>query len=327
MFCISVRRIRNGAFDDEPPEEPNRFTWLSHYLDVPDNATPAPAHKISRTEWVRRVMATFGPGPDGNGTAGDLTFFVHGYNTSVAGAARRQRQLHAGLKNAGFATTVISFDWPSGTTPIGYLEDRHDARITAMRLVTDGIKLLTKARRPDCRVNVHVVAHSMGAFVVREAFDDADNSSVAEANWTANQVVLVAGDVSAASLKEGNSTSDGLYRHAARLTNYYNRHDSVLQISNVKRVGLSPRVGRVGLPTSAPGKGVDVDCSDRFEETHSDGPPDAGDINTSHSFYFTDSMFYKDLAATLLGRADRAVFPTRAPLTGGGPFSFMLKPG
>lgn len=321
MFCISVRRIRNGKFDDEP------VIGQTRYLDVPAGVTPAPEHQIPRSEWVRRVMASFSTGPGGQGTVGDLTLFVHGYNTSVASAARRQGRLQEGLSAVGFSTTVISFDWPSGTTPIGYLEDRHDARITAMRLVTDGIRLLIAARRPDCEVNIHVVAHSMGAYVVREAFDDADDSRAAESNWTANQVVLVAGDVSAASLTAGNSSSDSLYRHTARLTNYYNRFDAVLQVSNVKRVGLSPRVGRVGLPLLAPAKGVDVDCSARFEDLRQAEELDHGDVNAGHNFYFNDPTFYKDLAATLLGRVDRIALPTRAPLAGGGPNSFMLKTG
>ncbi len=54
--------------------------------------------------------------------------------------------------------------------------------------MTDGVKLLIAARTADCEVNIHTVAHSMGAYVLREAFDDADDSSAANANWTVNQV-------------------------------------------------------------------------------------------------------------------------------------------
>lgn len=320
MFSICVRRIRNGRFDDEPVIGPTR------YLDVPDGAVPAPAHAIPRTEWLRRLLATFNPGPQGRGLFGDLTLYVHGFNNSQATIAARHALLQDGLAAAGFSTTVVSFDWPSGTTPIGYLEDRHDAKQTAMRLVDDGIRLLLAARTPDCEVNIHVLAHSMGAYVVREAFDDADDSTAANRNWTANQVVFVAGDVSAASLADGNSASTSLYRHAYRLTNYYSRHDVALQVSNLKRVGLSPRVGRVGLPPDAPHKGIDVDCSARYEALL-----DGGQIgtlpNASHTFYFTDPRFYADLAATLLGRVDRAVLPTRERLAGDGAPGFRLKPG
>jgi len=319
MFSICVRGVRKDRFDDEPDIGPTR------YLYVPEGVKPLPKHQISRTEWVRRLMATFTRGPDGRGLFGDLTLFVHGFNNSVNTVALRNRQVQDGLSAAGFSTTVVSFDWPSGTVPVGYLEDRHDAKVTAMRLVKDGIKLFLAARTADCEVNIHVVAHSMGAYVLREAFDDADDSSAADRNWTANQVVLVAGDVSAASLGAGSDSSESLYRHTYRLTNYFSRHDVALQVSNLKRVGLSPRVGRVGLPASAPAKAVNVDCSDRFDARLAAGKARASSIG-SHTFYFDDPLFYADLAATLLGRVDRVALPTRERYAGDGPPSFRLKP-
>lgn len=315
MFSICVRRIVNGAFSDEPTLGPTR------YLHVPEGARPTPAHILTRTEWLRRLLGTFNRGPGGRGLFGDLTLYIHGYNMSVAEVASRHRKLQDGLDAAQFSTTVVSFDWPSGNIPLGYLEDRHDAKTTAFRLVQDGIKLLVAARTADCEVNIHTVAHSMGAYVLREAFDDADDSSAANANWTVNQVVMVAGDVSAASLGDGNPASDSLYRHAYRVTNYYNRLDDALQVSNLKRVGLSPRVGRVGLPDTQPAKAVDVDCTARFEAWNG---PRAG--FASHTFYFDDPLFYTDLAATLLGRADRAAMPTRERHAGTEPPSFRLKP-
>lgn len=313
MFSICVRRIVNGALSDEPALGPTR------YLHVPDGARPSPAHILTRTEWLRRLLATFTRGP--GGLYGDLTLYVHGYNMSPAEVAARHRKLQDGLTGARFSTTVVSFDWPSGNIPLGYLEDRHDAKTTAMRLVNDGIKLLVAARTADCQVNIHAVAHSMGAYVLREAFDDADDSSAAGTNWTVNQVALVAGDVSAASLSSGNPYSDSLYRHAYRVTNYYNRLDEALQVSNLKRVGLSPRVGRVGLPANQPAKAVDVDCTARFEAL-----PDARAPFASHTFYFDDDLFHADLAATLLGRVDRAALPTRERYAGSEPPAWRLRP-
>jgi len=312
MFWMSVRKISQGGFSDEPALGPTR------YLDVPDNATPSPAHVITRTEWVRRVMATFRRLPNGN-LSGNVTFFVHGFNNSVAEAAMRQRVLAAGLRDAGFASTVIGYDWPSGTTALGYLDDRHDAKATAMRLVNDGIRLFVAVRTPGCEVAVHVVAHSMGAYVVREAFDDADDTTAASANWTANQVVLAAGDVSADSFTAGNSSTESLFRHAYRLTNYYSRFDEPLQVSNLKRVGLSPRVGRVGLPANVPSKGVNIDCSQRSLAVKGDAAlkKDGGD--PTHVFYFYDPHWYADLALTLDGRIDRNAMPTRSQPPAGSP--------
>lgn len=315
MFSICVRRISGGAFSDEPELGPTR------YLHVPDGAKPSPAHVLPRTEWLRRLLATFNRGPNGRGLFGDLTLYIHGFNMTVADIAARHRKLQNGLDAAGFSTTVVSFDWPSGNIPLGYLEDRHDAKTTAMRLVTDGVKLLIAARTADCEVNIHAVAHSMGAYVLREAFDDADDSTAANANWTVNQVALVAGDVSAASLGGGNPASESLYRHSYRVTNYYNRLDDALQVSNLKRVGLSPRVGRVGLPETQPLKAVDVDCTARFEARMRPGEEFA-----SHTFYFDDPRFYDDLAATLLGRVDRSTLLTRDRYADTNPPAYRLKP-
>lgn len=318
MFSICIRRIVGGAFSDEPTLGPTR------YLHVPEGTTPTPQHAIKRSEWVRRLLATFNTGPGGRGLFGDLTFHVHGFNMNLRDIAERHRKLQDGLGAAGFSTTVVSFDWPSGNLPLGYLDDRHDAKVTAMRLVNDGIRLMIAARTPDCEVNIHVVAHSMGCFVLREALDDADDSTAAATNWTVAQVALVAGDLSSSSLAAGNPRSESLYRHSYRVTNYWNRMDEALQVSNLKRVGLSPRVGRVGLPAGAPPKAVDIDCSERFNVERAAGRftrPFAG-----HSFYFDDAKFHVDLAATLAGHIDRAAIPTRERYAGSEPPAFRLKP-
>ena len=55
---------------------------------------------------------------------------------------------------------------------------------------------------------MHVLAHSMGAYVVREAFDDADDTAdIAQKSWSVSQVMLVGVDVSVASLAAGNPKS------------------------------------------------------------------------------------------------------------------------
>jgi esterase/lipase superfamily enzyme len=208
---------------------------------------------------------------------------------------------------------VISFDWPSGDLALGYLRDRDEARMASVRLVSHGIKLFVRTQAEKCDINVHVLGHSTGAFLIREAFDHADDGQATATAWTVGQLVLIAGDVSAASFSDGNPETESTYRHCYRLTNFFNGYDEVLQISNVKRVGLSPRVGRVGLPADAPPKAVNVNCSDHFHATYP-----AADMAMSHSWYFDDATFLRDLTVTLKGAVDRTLIPTRntAPLTG-----------
>ena len=103
--------------------------------------------------------------------------------------------------------------------------------------------------------------------------------------------------------------SNSLDRHCVRLTNYHNPYDSVLKRSNVKRVGVAPRAGRVGLPESAPAKAVGVDCGARFLKAHPVTNPVVDPI--SHGWYFDDPVFMKNLTYTLAGVMGRNVIPTR----------------
>jgi esterase/lipase superfamily enzyme len=300
-YLISLRKVSRGAFvDDVEPGVP-------HYLRVPDGVVPDPQHQITQAQWLREIIASFPTDPkDKEKRVGDILFFVHGYNNTVEDIDQRHELIQAALTQNGFPCLVISFDWPSGKTALGYLEDRDHAKITSVRLVSAGIKLFVKSQDEKCDVKVHVLGHSTGAFVIREAFDHADDGQATATSWTAGQLVLIAGDVSAVSFSAADPETVSTYRHCYRLTNYFNGYDEVLQISNVKRVGLGPRVGRVGLPVDAPEKAVNVNCSTYFHATYP-----AADIAKSHSWYFEDATFQRDLAITLKGTIDRSLIPTR----------------
>lgn len=300
-FIISVRAVRRGAFASEPG--PTRF------LRVPGSAAPLPEHRIARKAWIDEVLDRAHQPPDpvtGKG-CGDIAVFVHGYNTSPAELIERHRRFAADLRQAGFAGLVVSFDWPSDDLAINYLEDRSDAKLTALKLVDDCISTLAAVQYRGCEINVHVIAHSMGCFVLREAFDDADDRpAIAASNWTVSQVCFIAADVSRASMSGDDARSRSLYRHCTRLTNYQNPYDAVLKLSDVKRAGVAPRAGRRGLPPDHPPNAVNVDCGAYFARTHAA----AGD--GGHSWYFMDPVFLADLAATLQGDLDREVVAARS---------------
>jgi hypothetical protein len=306
-YWISLRKVSGGRFTDDGASGPAR------YLAVPDNEMPAPRHQITASEWTRQIIALFPPDPahPDRGPSGDVLFFVHGFNNTVANVDQRHKLIQAGLTKYKLPCQVISFDWPSGDQPLGYLRDRDNARVTSVMLVKAGIKLFVRSQRLNCDINVHVLGHSTGAFLIREAFDHADDGQSTATSWTAGQLVLIAGDVSSASFVADNPETESTYRHCYRLTNFFNGFDEILQISNVKRVGLSPRVGRVGLPLDVPDKAVNVNCSDHFKATY----PATGNVETdaltSHSWYFADDTFHHDLALTLQGAIDRTLIPTR----------------
>lgn len=296
--------------------EPGATTFLRVAEKSP---LPRPSDALKVDAWIRELFkqAIWGKDSRTGAPRGDILVFVHGYNNGQDVVMQRQRRLKADLTTAGYKGAVVSFDWPSANMALNYLEDRHDAKATALRLVDDCIKLFSAKQTPDCCINVHLLGHSTGAYVIREAFDDADDTEMRNAAWMVSQIAFIGGDVSSASMAADSDSTQSLYRHCTRLTNYSNRGDSVLKLSNIKRVGLSPRVGRVGLPEDHPDKAVDVDCSGYFGQLNSDPAIKAADQRESigsfdHSWHIGNRIFAADLFETLRGDLDRAILPTRS---------------
>ncbi len=213
-YIVCVRNIEKGAFGNEP--------GTTYFLAVPANkASIAVSHKVSRkSEWFKTILKNGVVGKDENGHEyGDILVFIHGYNNSQSTMLKRHRQIKNSLKKQGFKGEVVSFDWPSADRALNYLEDRSDAKQTAIKLVDDCIKAFSIMQEDNCQINVHLLAHSTGAYVVREAFDDADDRpSVAASNWTVSQIMFIGADVSAKSMSAHNAKSSSIYRHCVRLT-------------------------------------------------------------------------------------------------------------
>lgn len=284
------------------------------YLAVPEDKDALKrSQEIPVGEWTRALQAEAGARAN---EKGNILVFVHGFNTEQFDMLERHRKIKAGLRAHGYRGTVVSFDWPSDGSVLGYASDRRDARRAAEFLFDRGIKRLSKLQVADCEYNVHVLAHSMGSFLVREAFDYADDDHVtAQKSWTVSQIALVAADISSKSMHSDSPKTSSLLRHSTRLTNYFSPFDEVLSISEVKRVGVSRRLGRVGLPQEHSEKAVDVYCGEYFKVHRDDF--EAGKAAT-HRWYFDSPRFYEDLNYTLSGNLDRDVIPTRGPTTTGG---------
>ena len=299
-YVLCARNVKGKKFGSEPAP--------SSYLFVPDDAQPSPDQaQSSGDKWATRVLADARKGVP-KGELGNILVFVHGFNNSQATVMERHRRLRDDLSAGGFKGVVVSFDWPSGDKGLFYLEDLVDANKSAFQLVGDGIMLLAKLQVPDCQVNIHILAHSMGAYVTREAFTAADDADdLAGKTWYTSQVMLIAGDISSGSLSEDEHRTSGLYRNCTRLTCYSNRHDGVLALSNVKRAGVKPRAGRVGLPDDAPSKAVNVECGDYWTTI----PKSQRVIgNREHSWHIGDPVFTRDMIDTMNG-IDREVMETR----------------
>lgn len=305
IFC--ARNTTQGAFGSNPGQ--------TKFLEVPPTATAhSPDMAISRPDWFRKVIDIARTGTDALGRPlGDVLIYIHGYNNDLATVLKRHRLIRKALEGLGYKGAVVSFDWPSADMALNYLEDRTDAKLTALRLVTDAVVPFARVQATDCAISTHVLAHSMGAFVLREAFDDADDRpELGQQGWSLSQVMLIGADVSSDSMGPS-AVSASLYRHCVRLTNYSNPFDAVLSISGAKRVGVAPRVGRIGLPANAPQKAVNVNVGTYYDEHREDY---AGFQNADHSFYFHSPQVMKDVYLTLQGEIDRASIPTRVERDG-----------
>ncbi|CAM6913138.1 Alpha/beta hydrolase [Enterobacter asburiae] len=308
-YVMSVRKASRGKFTAD--------IGGTSYLVVPDGEDPSPDHAIPEQKWFDQVTQGAQWKNEKGEKRGDLLFSVHGYNMSESEVIERHRLLANGLSDIGFKGIVVSFDWPSDDKALAYLPDRHKAKLTAMRLMTEGISYVSEKQKPDCPINIHVLGHSTGAYVLTEAFDDADDTNLPNSAWKVSQIIFVAGDVSSSVMSNPDPRSDSIYRHGIRLTNYSSRRDQALDISNVKRVGVAPRVGRVGLPENAPSNAINVDCTQYYEKLINDSAiltqdePDGIKGMPSHSWYFGNKIFTRDLFCTLIG-IDRYVIPTRS---------------
>jgi esterase/lipase superfamily enzyme len=307
-YCISVRKIEQGKFVDRPE------LGATRYLRVPQGQRPSPEHQVGASQWVKNIIESLGRSTP---PAHDILFVVHGRNGGIEEVDDRHKLLQTGLQENNFPCAVVSFDWPAGSSTLSDIVDRDYHKMTAFRLVKSAIKLLIQARSLPCEARVHALGHSTGVFVLREAFDHADDGRWTAANWTVGQLVIIAGDASADSFSSQHHKFDSLFRHSYRITNYSNGYDEVLQISNVNRPGLAPRVGRVGLPKEAHGKTVCVDCSSHFRESYGETEGTEEFYERSHTWYFEDATFHKDLAITLRGGVDRNLIPTRASTSKG----------
>ncbi len=170
-FIICVRKVKANQFIAEPGK--------TRFLIVPAGQAAHPNHEISPDTWLRRLRKACVWSADARVSSrerGDILIYVHGYNNAQQDVLDRHDQLLGELKQHGYKGAMVTFDWPSEDMAINYLEDRHDAKHTAMQLVTDGIRLLSEKQTPDCAINIHLLGHSTGAYLIREAFDDADDS-------------------------------------------------------------------------------------------------------------------------------------------------------
>jgi esterase/lipase superfamily enzyme len=313
-YLITTRAIKDGKF--VPLVGSTRYLRVPSRIAIPTPEMAAPNAR-DQALWVKEVrdLADGDPNQNSISIAGDILVFIHGYNNDLDIIMKRQRQLAKDLKAEGWKGVVIGFDWPSDNETLGYWEDRSRAAEVAVELVSNGVLVLAQGQKNGCITNVHLLCHSTGAYVAMEAFAQAEkNGKLFKSDWRVSQVAFIAGDVAASSLSVNDDWGKPMFSRILRLTNYSNPNDSVLAASNAKRLGVAPRVGRVGLPADANSKAINVDCGEYFRTLNPRNETYFG--NWTHSWHIGNRVFARDLAMTLEGAIDRNAIPTREKVNG-----------
>lgn len=310
-FVVCTRKRRGNGYS-------NSMASRSNYLRVPTGATQLQtAHEVRKADWFADLVAASGATAT---DMGDVLVYVHGFNTATHENLHRTRLIANGLKEQGFTGAVCAFDWPSeGRASAGaYPDDRKDALAAAQMFVADALAPISQAGAAGRNVRVHVMAHSMGAYLLRQAFDYADDvHALRSLDLRLGELALVAADLSSASLAQGNAKSKAMVDAFKRVTNYFSRADDVLGFLRRFVAKGPPRLGRVGLPDNAPATAVDVYCSHHYMQNLGDY---GHAIDRSHRWYFDSSRFYEDLSLVLAGRGAHPGFPTRGVTNLGTPY-------
>lgn len=310
-FIVCTRKRRGDGYS-------STMAANSNYLRVPGNANQLKtSQEVRKADWFADLVAA--SGASANAT-GDVLVYVHGFNTEPHENLHRARLIAKGLKKQGFGGVVVAFDWPSDgrAAPNAYHDDRRDAIAAAQLFVADAIAPLARMGGAAANVRVHIAGHSMGAYLLRQAFDYADDvHSLRSLDLRIGEMALIAADLSSNSLMAGNAKSKAMVEACARLTNYFSTADDVLGFLRKFVSKAPPRLGRIGLPDNAPSSTVDVYCSHHYMKNLAEY---GHAVDRSHRWYFDSDRFYEDLAMVLAGRSAEDGFSTRGLTNLGRPY-------
>jgi esterase/lipase superfamily enzyme len=236
--------------------------------------------------------------------------FIHGFNTSFTGALSAAARLHwnlRGTKGDAFAdkTQIALFSWPSdaslitpawgqaGVRPGAYYSDRIDAKASGAafaRGIDALIKLVQKqaqAGAEQCNQRLHLVAHSMGTFVLRHGLQELIDAGI-RLRLLFESTLLFASDEDDDAFE--NKLKLGLLPTiSGRVSIYHNRNDRALQISDIVKF-MPPRLGSEGPlhPATLPRGVITIDVYSVVN-----------DFEFGHGYYNDSLAVAKDFANSL----------------------------
>ena len=234
----------------------------------------------------------------------DTVVFVHGYNVSFADALASAARLKQNFSTAnnGPGINVVLFSWPSDGSMMPYIaygNDRQDAAASGPAFARGLLKLaeFLRGSTPEdaCDHQLHLVAHSMGNYVLRHTVQEFVSQSSGRPVRLFDQVFLMAADEDDDAF-ELSYKLQPLPRLAKRVNVYFNNKDRAIAVSD-KTKGNPDRLGDDGprVPRGIPGKVSLIDVT----------PVVSGLVQ--HSYFLDSPRVVDDMKQALTGVASQEI--------------------
>ncbi len=171
----------------------------------------------------------------------DTVMLVHGFNTTFEDALIAGARLKRGLTRRGVDVNLVVFTWPSDGEAlpfVSYFRDREDARASGPALgrafvrVKEYIDAISPADL--CQQRIHVVAHSMGNYLLRHALQYVIGRGTNNLSRLCDQIIMAAPDEDEDSFEHEHKLAL-LPRIARGVTVYFSRLDRALLASDITK--------------------------------------------------------------------------------------------
>ena len=234
----------------------------------------------------------------------DTVVFVHGYNVSFREALTSAAHLKRNFSTAkgGPGVNVVAFSWPSDGSMMPYIaygNDRQDAAASGPAFARGLLKLadFLRGSTPEeaCAHKIHLVAHSMGNYVLRHTVQEYIRQSSGRPVRLFDQVFLMAADEDDDAFEKDYKLKP-LPRLAKRVNVYFNNNDAAMAVSD-KTKGNPDRLGDDGprVPRAIPGKVSLIDVTPAVDDP------------VGHSYFLDSPRVVEDMVEVLSGKASKDI--------------------
>ncbi len=297
--------LRYGAAEMLPQRKGNAFRVAD--LRVASESIPGVTADTSAPGVLGSTAVFDGLRERLTGRKADLVLLLHGYACDFETALSNAAEIKASWGSPSRPLETAVFSWPADGVImpwLAYASDRDDARSSAKAVARALLRFVGYLREIDrhawCNANIHLVAHSMGNYVLRNALQamisDIGGRPLPRLFKT---IFLMAADEDDDAFEDPKKLAR-LPELGEAVQVYFASNDRALTISDVTK-GNPDRLGSTGprTLTSLPHKVIFVDCAEV-----SDTSPVT---DARHQYYRKRPEVLADVRAVLAGTAPEDV--------------------